>query len=93
MADNLRMQIDRVFLIAKALLILATFAPAQGRVQVSKKHPQYWEYRGEPVLLLGGSIEDNLFQKIKIPAASCGVFRRGEVVRSPQAAGNQTLRD
>jgi hypothetical protein len=30
---------------------------------------------------------------IKIPAASCGVFRRGEVVRSPQAAGNQTLRD
>lgn len=22
----------------------------------------YWEYRGEPVLLLGGSIEDNLFQ-------------------------------
>jgi serine/threonine protein kinase len=31
--------------------------------------------------------------RIKIPAASCGVFRRGEVVRSPQAAGNQTLRD
>jgi len=29
---------------------------------ISKAYPQYWEYKGEPILLLGGSDEDNLFQ-------------------------------
>jgi hypothetical protein len=28
----------------------------------SKTHPAYWSYKGENVLLLGGSVEDNLFQ-------------------------------
>lgn len=27
-----------------------------------EKNPFYWQYRGQPVLLLGGSVEDNLFQ-------------------------------
>ena len=27
-----------------------------------EKNPWYWSYRGEPVLLLGGSDDDNLFQ-------------------------------
>jgi hypothetical protein len=31
-------------------------------VDISQVYPQYWEYNGEPVLLLGGSDEDNLFQ-------------------------------
>ncbi len=31
-------------------------------IDLSLTHPQYWEYNGEPVLLLGGSDEDNLFQ-------------------------------
>lgn len=31
-------------------------------IHISPDHPQYWEYNGEPVLLLGGSDEDNLFQ-------------------------------
>jgi hypothetical protein len=26
------------------------------------KNPHYWQYKGEPVLLIGGSVEDNLFQ-------------------------------
>ena len=26
------------------------------------KNPRYWQYRGQPVLLLGGSEDDNLFQ-------------------------------
>ncbi|MCK4880693.1 MAG: hypothetical protein KAS82_08540 [Bacteroidales bacterium] len=30
-------------------------------LQVSQEFPQYWEYQGEPMLLLGGSDEDNLF--------------------------------
>jgi hypothetical protein len=31
-------------------------------IQVSQEFPQYWEYKGEPMMLLGGSDEDNLFQ-------------------------------
>ena len=31
-------------------------------LQVSREFPQYWEYGGEPLMLLGGSDEDNLFQ-------------------------------
>ena len=31
-------------------------------IQVSQEFPQYWEYIGEPLMLLGGSDEDNLFQ-------------------------------
>jgi hypothetical protein len=31
-------------------------------IQVSKDHPQYWSYNGKELLLLGGSVEDNLFQ-------------------------------
>lgn len=31
------------------------------RIQPYKKNPRYWQYKGEPVLLLGASDEDNLF--------------------------------
>ena len=34
----------------------------QTGIGVSETHPQYWAYHGEPVMLLGGSDEDNLFQ-------------------------------
>lgn len=34
----------------------------QTGIDISKAHPQYWEYHGETVMLLGGSDEDNLFQ-------------------------------
>lgn len=34
---------------------------AQG-ISISKQHPQYWSYQGKTLLLLGGSVEDNLFQ-------------------------------
>ncbi|MGH2354690.1 MAG: hypothetical protein ACRDJN_24025, partial [Chloroflexota bacterium] len=32
------------------------------RLQPYAKNPFYWQYRGQPLLLIGGSIEDNLFQ-------------------------------
>lgn len=32
------------------------------RIQPYANNPWYWQYRGEPVLLLGGSVEDNLYQ-------------------------------
>ena len=31
-------------------------------IQPGKKYNQYWEYGGKAILLLGGSVEDNLFQ-------------------------------
>ena len=31
-------------------------------IQPYADNPRYWQYRGEPVLLIGGSKEDNLFQ-------------------------------
>jgi hypothetical protein len=35
---------------------------AEPRLQPWGENPWYWSYRGEPVLLLGGSDDDNLFQ-------------------------------
>ncbi|MGQ9731332.1 MAG: hypothetical protein ACUVX8_08635, partial [Candidatus Zipacnadales bacterium] len=32
------------------------------RIRPWPTNPRYWEYKGEPVLLLGGSKDDNLFQ-------------------------------
>lgn len=32
------------------------------RIRPWEQNPSYWQYRGEPVLLLGGSVDDNLFQ-------------------------------
>lgn len=34
----------------------------ESAIQAASDYPQYWEYHGNPVLLLGGSDEDNLFQ-------------------------------
>lgn len=56
-----------VFLKLKALVssLLPALLPlsilAQG-IQPSATYPQFWEYQGQPLLLLGGSDEDNLFQ-------------------------------
>jgi hypothetical protein len=30
-------------------------------IKVYEENPYYWQYKGEPVLLTGGSKEDNLF--------------------------------
>ena len=32
------------------------------KIQIYPANPRYWQYRGEPTLLIGGSVEDNLFQ-------------------------------
>jgi len=32
------------------------------RIRPYERNPAYWQYKGKPVLLLGGSVEDNLFQ-------------------------------
>ena len=32
------------------------------RIQTYRANPRYWQYKGKPVLLLGGTKDDNLFQ-------------------------------
>ncbi|MGD8240517.1 MAG: hypothetical protein PVH68_18320, partial [Armatimonadota bacterium] len=34
----------------------------EDRIQVYPDNPRYWQYKGEPVLLIGGSKDDSLFQ-------------------------------
>ena len=46
--------------IALSLNILA--ADVSQRIRLWTENPRYWQYRGQPVLLLGGSKDDNLFQ-------------------------------
>ena len=49
------------YIVVWILMILPTNAISQA-IEISPDYPQYWSYQGEPVLLLGGSVEDNLFQ-------------------------------
>ena len=37
-------------------------AGTSGRIRPWTENPRYWQYRGQPVLLLGGTKDDNLFQ-------------------------------
>ncbi|MCG9132970.1 hypothetical protein J5I95_14930 [Candidatus Poribacteria bacterium] len=34
----------------------------KNKIQIYKDNPRYWQYKGEPILLIGGSVDDNLFQ-------------------------------
>ena len=34
----------------------------ENRIQPFADNPYYWQYKGEPVVLLGGTKDDNLFQ-------------------------------
>ncbi|MEX1026998.1 MAG: hypothetical protein WD049_03175 [Candidatus Paceibacterota bacterium] len=46
-----------------AAVLLAAALPAFGddAIQPHPENPRYWRYKGEPVLLIGGSWQDNLF--------------------------------
>lgn len=54
-----------VLLTCAAAAAAAEFAaklPNADRIRPYAANPRYWQYRGQPVLLLGGSKDDNLFQ-------------------------------
>lgn len=52
----------RLGLLLAALGASAAIADDSARIQPWSKSPSYWQYKGQPVLLLGGSKDDNLFQ-------------------------------
>ncbi|MBD3267671.1 hypothetical protein GF373_13460 [bacterium] len=46
-----------------ASILFATIALAdENRIQPYKKDPRFWQYEGKPIILLGGTDDDNLFQ-------------------------------
>ncbi len=45
-----------------ACLSATSLADQADRIQPYSKNPYFWQYKGKPVLLLGGSDDDNLFQ-------------------------------
>jgi hypothetical protein len=57
------------FILQRLLLCFAALASSvsaaeknEDRIQPWPENPRYWQYQGQPVLLLGGSKDDNLFQ-------------------------------
>lgn len=52
----------RELAIAVGALCATVGCLAEDRIRPWPENPRYWQYRGRPVLLLGGSREDNLFQ-------------------------------
>jgi hypothetical protein len=62
--STLRPFLTPLALLALLPLLAATAATAEesSRITPSPTHPQFWTLNGTPVLLLGGSREDNLFQ-------------------------------
>jgi len=55
-----------VSLLALAIMLACVSPAAAGnavkRIDICTSNPAYWQYGGKPVLLLGGSKDDNLFQ-------------------------------
>jgi hypothetical protein len=51
-------------LVAVSFLFVAgsVCAESQSRIDIYDANPRYWEYGGKPVVLIGGSVEDNLYQ-------------------------------
>ncbi|MHC1766347.1 MAG: DUF6298 domain-containing protein [Verrucomicrobiia bacterium] len=63
MATNIIRYLASLSLLVLSGSMLATLAAeTAGRIQPWRTNPSYWEFKGKPVLLLGGSKDDNLFQ-------------------------------
>jgi len=66
------MKIDKFFKPGLGILVIVVsfggwgrenaVAQDAGRVQPCEANPRYWQYKGKPVLLLGGTKDDNIFQ-------------------------------
>ncbi len=51
-----------VILLGASCCAVANAADSADGITPYAKNPRYWQYHGQPVLLLGGSDDDNLFQ-------------------------------
>jgi hypothetical protein len=51
-----------IFPVIGVLLFLGAENPEESRIKPWTENPWYWQHNGEPVMLLGASSDDNLFQ-------------------------------
>ena len=51
-----------IFMLYPAINIFAFDDMLDGSIRPYSKNPWYWQYQGEPILLIGASDDDNLFQ-------------------------------
>ncbi len=76
---------NRACMLAGAMLVLVVLGvgsavaaeTANDRIQPWSENPRYWQYQGRPVLLLGGSQDDNLFQIPNLEAHLDEMVRAG----------------
>lgn len=78
--------------VAAVVCLLAVFSVAAARdIRPWPENPRYWEYGGKPLLLLGGSVDDDLFHIPWYEAhldtlTACG----GNVIRCVMASSDST---
>lgn len=68
-----------------ALVLITAFGSSVRAIEPWKENPWYWSHNGKPVLLLGGSDDDNLFQwpqEKLIPQLDRIVASGGNVIRN-----------
>ncbi len=54
--------LQRIFPSLCLLLLVSSANAADNRIRPAEANPFYWQYKGEPVLLLGGSVSNYFFQ-------------------------------
>ena len=53
---------NRIMLVCALVIWTFSNSLAQTELSISQRYPQYWALNGQPTMLLGGTVEDNLFQ-------------------------------
>lgn len=52
----------KYYLLLMLVVVIGSTVADSDRIDIYRNNPRYWEYKGKPVLLTGGTVEDNLFQ-------------------------------
>ena len=45
-----------------SIILVGCQNPEKNRIQPWSENPWFWQFKGEPIMLLGASSDDNLFQ-------------------------------
>ncbi len=51
-----------ICIVALSSISVTSASETAGKIDIYKSNPAYWQYNSKPILLLGGTVEDNLFQ-------------------------------
>ncbi len=59
---NYHLNLIIVFALVMSCVGIVSYADEVDRIQPYSENPHYWQYKGEPIMLVGASDDDNLFQ-------------------------------